>query len=43
MAHVFLDYEEIPHIADLQIIAYGKTMKDLIHAAEGMFTVIGQG
>lgn len=42
MAHVFPDYEEIPHIADLQIIAYGKTMKDLfIHAAEGMFTVIG--
>lgn len=42
MAHVFPDYEEIPHIADLQIIAYGKTIKDLfIHAAEGMFAVIG--
>ena len=42
MVHDCPGYEEIPHTADLQIIAYGKSMKELfIHAAEGMFTAIG--
>lgn len=42
MAHDYPEYEEIPHTADLQIIAYGKSMEELfIHAAKGMFFAIG--
>ena len=42
MAHDFPEYEEIPHTADLQIIAYGKSVEDLfINAAKGMFNAAG--
>ena len=42
MAHDYPEYEEIPHTADLQIIAYGNSMEDLfINAAKGMYNAAG--
>jgi SHS2 domain-containing protein len=38
MALHYPKYEEIPHTADLKIIAYGSSMENLfIHAADGMY------
>jgi len=36
------DFQLVPHTADLKLIAYGKTLKDLFrHALIGMFQSIG--